>query len=365
MKKLAPILIAAALSILTMHLVCHAAGTTVTPAQYARALGAVKDKLDSAAVSVDAGNDIDNEMPGDTAKRVLGPIDSIREADGGIEVVDTKSLTASITSADNAKTADDQSAAYKGVSRRIGVIREEVLASANLPSDDSSAGKRGVPLPAEKSRDIARRILSGNDFASEPVPPPSWLERQFDHFGKWLERTLNKLFKRPARNMNMQPVNPMVWWVLLWVIVAALFVFLVWIIAQIIGRRQRRMKPLALSDSEEALVDARDKDTLMSLAEKHAKAGDYRAAFRLVYISTLIALDTDGILRFDRSKTNWEYVRQLRSSGRVDIYEVLMPLTRDFDRTWYGLSPTTPDVYRKAVVEYEKLTTPAEKATAA
>jgi len=361
MKKLVPILIAAALSILAMHVVCHAAGPTVTPVEYARALGAVKDKLDAAAASVDAGTDIDNEMPGDTAKRLLGGIESVRQADGGLQAVDTKSLMASITSADNAKTADDQSAAYEGVSRRIDTIREEVLASANL----STPGKRGSPLSAEKSRDTARRILSGNDFASEPIPPPSWLERRFDHFGKWLERTLNKLFKRPARNMNVQPVNPMVWWVLFWVIVAALFVFLVWIIAQAIGRRQRRMKPLALSDTEEALVEARDKDTLMSLAEKHARAGDYRAAFRLVYISTLIALDTDGILRFDRSKTNWEYVRQLRSSGRLDVYEVLMPLTRDFDKTWYGLSPTTPDVYRKAVVEYEKLTMPTEKATAA
>jgi len=330
----------------------------VPPAQYAAALHVVREKLDAAAISVDNNEDIDHEMPGDTAKRDLNGIKSIRLPDGGIERVDTSSICAAITAADNAKTADDQGAAYRGISRRIGLIEAEVDARFG----DAGDGKKpGLP-PPDKSRDLARRILNEPAYASEPVPPPSWLDRKMEAFGKWLDNAINKLLKRPTRNVNMPPVNPKVWYTLLWIVIGALFVLLVWLIATTIGRRQRRAKPLALSDTEEALMEARDKDTLITIAEKHAKSGDYRAAFRLVYLATLIALDTDGILRFDRSKTNWEYVRQLRNSGRIDVYEVLAPMTRDFDRIWYGLSPTTPDVYRRAVIEYEKLTTPVEAA---
>ena len=364
MKKSIVLLFLLAVSILTLRLTCHAEGKTVSAAEYARALAVVESKLDASAASVDKDEDIAYEMPGDTAKRELRTISAVRQEDGSIQRVDTAGLTTSILAADNAKTANDQSAGYKGCSRRLALIRGEVLASAHLPGDDGSQ-QGGEPMKSTKSRNLARQILSGPDFASDPVPPPSWLERKTAEWGKSFDNWFNKLFNRPARNTNFAPINPNILWGILWTLVGALFILVVWLIVGLIGRRQRRVKPLSLSDSEEALVEARDKDTLMSVAERHAKAGDYRAAFRLVYLATLISLDTDGVLRFDRSKTNWEYVRQLRNAGRSDVYDVLAPLTRDFDRIWYGLSPTSPDVYRNAVLVYEKLTAPAEKASAA
>lgn len=355
---------AALIVILSLPLICLAANDTVTLAQYEQVLGDVQAKLDASASAVKTGGSIADEMPGALAKRELGPIRFVRLIDGSLMHVDTAGMTASIVKADNANSGDDQESGYEAVSRRIAALRDEVAAEGGLPRVDPSAPS-GKPLPADHSRDLARQILSGPGFASDPTPPPSWLDREMLRFEKWMDDELNKLRFRGNNNVNMPNISAKLLWTFAWIFVAALFALLVWIIVQVIGRRQAKAKPLKLTDSEQALVEARDKDTLVTLAEKHARSGDYRAAFRLIYLATLIALDTEGILRFDRSKTNWEYVRQLRSSGRPDVYEILLPMTREFDRVWYGLSPTGPEVYRRAVVEYEKLTAPPEKSAIA
>ena len=126
-----------------------------------------------------------------------------------------------------------------------------------------------------------------------------------------------------------------------------------------------KARPLALDEEEAVLMEARDNDSLLALAEQQAKTGDYRRAFRLVYLASLVTLDTDGVLRFDRSKTNWEYLRALRASGRGDVYTALTPLTREFDQVWYGLAPTDSSQYAWALAQYRALKDSARAAVPA
>jgi hypothetical protein len=51
----------------------------------------------------------------------------------------------------------------------------------------------------------------------------------------------------------------------------------------------------------------------------------------------LVALDSEGIVRLNRSQTNWEYVRALKAAQFNNLYDILLPVTREFDRIWYGL----------------------------
>jgi hypothetical protein len=172
-------------------------------------------------------------------------------------------------------------------------------------------------------------------------------------FEKWITGILNNLTKNrgPAPNI---PVPPRwVFYVLLGIICAILFSFVVWLLLKFVGRGEAVVRDGIVKRAEEALVEARDTDSLMALAEKCARAGDYRSAFRLVYLSMLIALDSGGAIRFDRSKTNWEYIRELRLAGYHDVYSSLTPVTRDFDRVWYGLSPANADDYRRIVEQYK------------
>ncbi len=69
-------------------------------------------------------------------------------------------------------------------------------------------------------------------------------------------------------------------------------------------------------------------------ALERADGGDYRGAVRLMYLATLMALDETDRLRFERTLTNREHLRQAPESLRP----LLEPLVSRYDRLWYGQS---------------------------
>jgi hypothetical protein len=72
-------------------------------------------------------------------------------------------------------------------------------------------------------------------------------------------------------------------------------------------------------------------------AEAHSQRGDYRNAVRYLYLSTLLLLEDHGVLRFDRSRTNREYLRSV--AGRPELFATLQSVVDVFDRVWYGFQP--------------------------
>ncbi len=206
--------------------------------------------------------------------------------------------------------------------------------------------------PAANASDVrqsVRQTLARPEFAADPPPPPSFTEK----IAAWIDRMLAR--QHPAQPANVPNINPTVIFWLLVIVAAAAFSILVAVLVQTLTRREARAKPLELDAAEVTLMEARDNDSLLALAEKQAQAGDYRRAFRLVYLAALVALDTGGVLRFDRSKTNWEYLRALRAAGRGDIYSALTPLTREFDQVWYGLGVADSGRYARARAQYDAL----------
>ncbi len=71
-------------------------------------------------------------------------------------------------------------------------------------------------------------------------------------------------------------------------------------------------------------------------AEEAAGTGDYRSAIRYRCLAVLLALDEAGMLTFDRTATNREYL--FRAPGT--IHDDLQPLLDRFDQIWYGDAPT-------------------------
>ena len=71
-------------------------------------------------------------------------------------------------------------------------------------------------------------------------------------------------------------------------------------------------------------------------AAASASEGDYRAAIRYRCLAVLLALDEAGMLVFDRSATNREYL--FRAPG--PIHDDLQALLSRFEAIWYGNSPT-------------------------
>ena len=72
-------------------------------------------------------------------------------------------------------------------------------------------------------------------------------------------------------------------------------------------------------------------------AEEAAAGGDYRHAIRYRCLAVLLALDEVGMLAFDRTATDREYL--FRAPG--GLQEELQPLLTRFEQVWYGDAPVT------------------------
>ena len=274
--------------------------------------------------------------PSLVAQQALLPIHAVGAVGQVPVLVNTSPLVAAIGAAEALKNTNQKQSALQALSEQIRLLRQ---ALAQTPPGTN-------PAAAVSS---ARAVLARPEFASDPPPPPTIS----DKLAAWLDKLSAR--RSSPKAPNFPNANPKVILGIMIAIAAGAFAVLVAVLIQAIGRREARAKPLALDEEEAALVDARDNNPLLALAEQQAKTGDYRRAFRLVYLASLVALDTSGVLRFDRSKTNWEYLRLLRASGRNDVYVALTPLTREFDQVWYGLAPADASQYARALAQYHAL----------
>ena len=78
-------------------------------------------------------------------------------------------------------------------------------------------------------------------------------------------------------------------------------------------------------------------------AQTLAEGGDKRAAVRYLYLAALLHLEEAGLLRYDRSLTNREYLRSL--ADRPDLADQLRGVVEVFDRVWYGFETLDPAAY--------------------
>ncbi|MEO8084895.1 MAG: DUF4129 domain-containing protein, partial [Ardenticatenales bacterium] len=91
-------------------------------------------------------------------------------------------------------------------------------------------------------------------------------------------------------------------------------------------------------------------------AEAHAARGDYRAAVRQLYLAALLVLESNGLLRADRSRTNHEQLAAV--GGGPAVAAEMAAVVDTFDRVWYGV--TVPDAvtfraYAEAIHDLERL----------
>ncbi|CEK19674.1 Domain of unknown function (DUF4129) [Chthonomonas calidirosea] len=96
-------------------------------------------------------------------------------------------------------------------------------------------------------------------------------------------------------------------------------------------------------------------EALLQQAHRFAAAGDYRQAFRALFLAILCRLDQAQIIEYARDRTNVEYLRALRARRLDGFYEIMAPLARDFDKFWYGRFAAEEGDYRRGLSAYEKI----------
>ncbi|NBC07150.1 MAG: DUF4129 domain-containing protein [Bacteroidetes bacterium] len=92
------------------------------------------------------------------------------------------------------------------------------------------------------------------------------------------------------------------------------------------------------------------------------REGNYRLAMRLHYLALLKAMSVGGLIRWQKDKTNRQYLNEL--SGH-ELQPPFSRLTRIFEHYWYGDHELQAEAYQQIAPEFEQLTARLQKTAVA
>ena len=79
----------------------------------------------------------------------------------------------------------------------------------------------------------------------------------------------------------------------------------------------------------------------LTQSEVAVTSHNFREALRFLYLSAILHLQERGILTYDKSLTNLEYLHTLQA--HAELQEALRPVIQVFDDVWYGYKPCNAD----------------------
>jgi hypothetical protein len=192
-------------------------------------------------------------------------------------------------------------------------------------------------------------ILSRPEYNRVFAPKPN-LEL-WQKFWDWVNSIIGKLFG--AFRFGGGTTGKIASFVFACLVIIAFAILLGLIIKKLTESNRGRKDIDSLDFENYDLPSARP---LIMEADKLAQAGDYRGAFKCAYLASISYLDEIRALRFERSSTNWEYLRELENGGFETPYGELKPLTIDFDRMFYGREACNRQKYECALSAFERIT---------
>jgi hypothetical protein len=164
-------------------------------------------------------------------------------------------------------------------------------------------------------------ILSRPEFQwaeSAPNPVSNWIQKILDAINLWLNRVLDVTFNVAGSDLTAA---------IMAVILAAILFF---VFRTLFADFMNEVQLTPESSEEEPLTS----EAAFAKAQQLSRGGDYRAAVRYLYLSTLLILDERGVMRYHRSRTNREYLRSLANSP--ELSGPLAEVIDVFDNVWYG-----------------------------
>ncbi len=248
----------------------------------------------------------------------------------------------------------DLEAAVRGVSRRGGAVAAIALAVSFAVANVATAQASAEGMPAEAVAPEYGRSLTERDRVVQERIEEALSRSEFDeHGGVARGRTLRELVDRffdwlvEEADVAFEPSDspplamPPGW------VFGALFATLTAVVLFVALRARAEARVRAPAEAEPARleIDPRDRppEAHLDEAARLAAAGAYREAFRALYLATLVALDRRGAIAFDRSRTNWHYLRSMAGGPTRETFHRFTAL---FDRKWYGDESTSEGDYR-------------------
>ncbi|NLN77087.1 MAG: DUF4129 domain-containing protein [Armatimonadetes bacterium] len=202
---------------------------------------------------------------------------------------------------------------------------------------------------AQVEREL-KQILSSPEYQAAPQNP---IDKWAQKIGKAVVGFLKRVGERLALHLSFDTKSKTLDLLGAWIVAAGFVALLFWVIRRLFMGSRIAEKDDSSADVFSHKLPAAEK--LIRQAAVFAQSGDYRNAFRSAYTASLAYLDDIRALKYERSRTNWEYLRSLRQSGREGLYAQLRPITSDFDRKIYGGEACQREDYIHAMQVYDNL----------
>lgn len=246
-----------------------------------------------------------------------------------------------------------------------------------LEAIQRSLGPReGLTSPPRSPREVLKSVAAKPEFqelqareeidraidAATTRPAQTFWERVSQFFrsiGDGINAWLRRLFRprpgprpRPNRNSDWSLPPGFLEYVLYGLLILAASFIIALLVKLYLSRPRGEQRAARAASSAGDLPDATTENALEhtvdeweTFAAEWRKRGDFRQAVRALYLATLVQLHRDRRIDYDRTCTNWHYVRHYR--GQTVEREVLRRLTHAFDRIWYGNWPCQEDHYQQ------------------
>lgn len=196
----------------------------------------------------------------------------------------------------------------------------------------------GVFQPSDL--DSLNEILSRREFQYQeqaiPNPVLEWINRILTEIQRWLNDLLGMTFDVVGSDTML-------------VILSLLLVVVFFFVFRTLFVDFAREAKLKEAEEDEPLTS----EAAFNRAQQLSKGGDFRAAVRYLYLSTLLILDERGVMRYDRSKTNREYLRSVANSP--ELSKPLEDVIEVFDNVWYGYHSLDEETFKHYSGRVEEL----------
>lgn len=250
----------------------------------------------------------------DQAIAQLGAIHDVQVSPGEQWSVNNDALIADMNAA---KSGTQSSSQLQNISTRLKTLRAALITPPTAANESDRA----------KLRDILNQPPFKSGVASNALN--DWLNQILE----WIDQFLNSTASGIASVRDVVTILGFV------IVVVVLFFFLRTWLSNWVAETQlpKSVQGAALTSSN-----------ALAQAQRLASQGDYRTAIRQLYLASLLMLDERGVLRYDRTLTNREYLNAVKNEPKTQ--SALQPIVDRFDRTWYGFE----SVDQKEFEQYQK-----------
>jgi hypothetical protein len=285
--------------------------------------------------------DQDHSQEGVSSIKKLLPRSEQIEVGDGVVAVDNTWLHEALDAYEN--ETDSQKRLAK-LNEMEGSLREldQHLRRVQSPEARSDA--------TSDARDKVRDILARREFQTEQE---TRLGRFVKNIRQKIADFLNEIYMAFGRLVErLFGVSARSGWFSV-VLIAVLF-----LLAAIgVIRTARKIRPRRRRDRKRRVLgeDLPAGTTSLDLAEAalaRARAGDFRAGVRNLYLSLLYELNERGLIELDDSATNHEYLA--RVSSLASVARPMSYLTDRFDYFWYGKFPSSEEEFSTCLARYNE-----------